>query len=671
MDTLVIAEKPSVGRDIARVLGARSKGEGFFHGGGYIVSWAVGHLVELAEPEDYHPSYKRWRDGPLPIVPQEMRLRPIEETQRQLGILKGLLSRKGVGEVVCATDSGREGELIFRYIYALLGCKLPFRRLWISSMTDEAIREGFANLRDSREYDALYSSAKCRSEADWLVGINATRAFTLRYGTLLSIGRVQTPTLALLAMRQKEIDAFVPKEYYEVRADFCVGQETGEDKAYHGTYFRIAEGKRNTHVDTLEAARAIVEAVKGSAGRIASLEKRTERKPPPLLYDLTELQRDANRIYGHTAAKVLEAAQALYEAKMITYPRTDSRHLSSDISPKIRGILDKLSAEYGFVAAIDAEGIGAVLLSGQRVVDDVKVSDHHAIIPTGASRASLGILEGQVYDLVLRRFAQVFYPAYVHDITTIVTDIGGHGFVSKGKVVVEPGWTSISPTSPRKKSNSARGEQSLPNLEMGEGVLCKSAKHQHKRTKPPDPYTEATLLSAMEHAGRFIEELDPEESPLKSGSGVLGDPEESPPKPKGGILGDPEDSPLKSKSGILGDPEELRRLAKQSGLGTPATRAATIERLIQVGYVRRAAKNLVITPKGALLIEVVPPELKTPETTGRWEKGLGSIARGGLTSERFMQSISRYVHYIVDFAQHNAPPAKFPQEPPKYKKRSQ
>lgn len=629
MNTLIIAEKPSVGRDIARVVGAKAKGNGFLCGGGFVVSWAIGHLVSLAEPEDYDPALKRWREASLPIVPQGMRLKPINKTQDQLNVLRGLLAREDVREIVCATDSGREGELIFRYIYLLLECKKPFKRLWISSMTDDAIREGLAKMRDGSEYDNLFKSARCRSEADWLVGINATRAFTLRYGTLLSVGRVQTPTLALLAAKQKEIDAFVSKQYYEVCADF----KTGQEEHYQGTYFEHPPralpspeevgqkpelgDARNTQIDSVERAGVVADAVKGRPAEITEAQTQTKRQSPPLLYDLTELQREANRRYGYTAAAVLETAQALYEKrKLITYPRTDSRHLSTDIAPKLEGILRKLEYYQEFVASIPANGIGQVLRPGGRVIDDGKVSDHHAIIPTGARASGLSAAEQDVYDLLVRRFIQVFLPEYIYEATTLVTrvtckDESYYHFLSHGKVVVQHGWVGLNPPAGQKPPKEAAP---LPKLETGQHTTCIAAKAQRKKTQPPKAFTEATLLSAMEHAGRFVED------------------------------------------------EELRHSLKEGGLGTPATRASIIERLIQVGYVRRAKKTLAITPKGAFLIDVVPAELKTPETTGRWEKGLGSIAQGKLTSERFMQSIERYVCYIVDFARNSSVDAEFQEE---------
>ena len=626
---LILAEKPSVARDIARVLGVRQKGDGFLFGESYIISWAIGHLVTLAEPEEYDPAHKRWRKESLPIIPEKIKLVPIAKTKSQLGVIKQLMARQDVGGIICATDSGREGELIFRYIYDLLGCRKPVKRLWISSMTDDAIRDGFRNLKDGKHYDNLAESAKCRSHADWLVGINASRAFTLKYDVLLSVGRVQTPTLALLVARQQEIDDFVPTNYHEVTASF----NTDAALTYQGTYFRAEKGEdgtavRQTRLETAEQAQEVVEAVSGRPAAVADQETEEKVQPPPLLYDLTELQREANRRFGYSAQKTLDITQSLYEKrKLITYPRTDSRYLSSDMKAKIPDTIRKLAGaeEYAvFAATIDTSKLNM----GKRIVDDTKISDHHAIIPTATAPKlqALGAEERAVYDLVARRFLQVFYPNYVYRVTTIITEVAAgdaaHSFVSKGKVVVQEGWTALNPAqeAAAKKTRSKSGAkdddegQSLPGMQRGEAVTCTQAKAAAKRTQPPKPYTEATLLSAMEHAGRFVED------------------------------------------------EELRESLKDSGLGTPATRAATIERLISVGYVQRSGKAMACTEKGRKLVAAVPPELKTPETTGRWEKGLTSIAKGTLGSERFMQSISRYVCYIVDYARSTGNDITFPED---------
>ena len=403
MKKLVIAEKPSVGRDIARVLKCDKRGNGFLYNDEYIVSWAVGHLVTLWEPEDYDPSLKKWRRESLPILPDELKLKAIDATKDQLEILKKIIDSDKVGELICATDSGREGELIFRYIYEITGCKKPFKRLWISSMTDQAITQGFASLKDGSEYDKLYDSARCRSEADWLVGMNASRAFTLRYNALLSIGRVQTPTLAMIVARQQEIDAFDARDYWELEADF------GD---YKGLWF---DESSNNDTKIFDKARAdeIAARVKGQTGAVALVEQEEKKMPPPLLYDLTELQRDCNRKYGMSAQETLNTAQDLYEKrKLLTYPRTDSRHLSDDMIPQLSVIANKLSQidEYREFAAY-VVGLPKLPIT-KRIVDNSKISDHHAIIPTNGRLYVNGLSEREfkVFDLVVRRFLSVFYP---------------------------------------------------------------------------------------------------------------------------------------------------------------------------------------------------------------------------------------------------------------------
>ncbi len=591
---LVIAEKPSVGRDIAKVLKCTKKAEGYLYNDEYIVSWAVGHLVALYDPEDYDPAFKKWRYETLPIIPEEIKLKPIKNTQAQLVILKKLMKDKEVDSFVCATDSGREGELIFRYIYNIIKSKKPFKRLWISSMTDEAITEGFNAMKDGEEYNNLYLSAKCRSEADWLVGINASRAFTIQYNALLSIGRVQTPTLAILVERQKEINAFKPDDYWEVIAAF--------EKGYKGKWFEETSGE--TKITTAEKAEEIVNKVKGQAGFIKSVEKEEKKQPPPLLYDLTELQRDCNKKFGFSASKTLSIAQDLYEKrKMITYPRTDSRYLSDDMVGKIGFVLKKLNIPpydrfVKYVLELDKLPIT------KRIVDNSKISDHHAIIPTG-SGLNLNGLSGdelKVFDLVAKRFICVFYPSYVYSVTKIVTDVLSELFMTKGTVVINYGYMELykdDKPEGRKKKDETDDEAVLPDVVEQEQTTVSDALSERKKTKPPKPYNEASLLSAMENAGRFIED------------------------------------------------EDLKEQLKDSGLGTPATRAAIIERIIKVGYVERKGKNLIPTEKGMKLIEIVPKELKSPETTGKWERGLSSVAKGTMDDKRFMASINRYVHYIV------------------------
>lgn len=610
----VIAEKPSVARDIAKVLKANQKGDGCLMGESYVVSWAVGHLVTLAEPEEYDEKYKKWNFSTLPILPEEMKLKAITQTRSQLKILHKWMNSKEIDSLICATDSGREGELIFRYIYEITKCKKPFQRLWISSMTEEAIKEGFATLKDGKEYDLLYTSAKCRSEADWLVGMNATRAYTLQYDALLSIGRVQTPTLALIVQRQKEIDAFVAEDYFEVQADF--GSYTGMwiDKEEH------------TRIEKEETAKEIAAKVSGQQATITKVEKEEKKLPPPLLYDLTELQRDCNKKFGFSAKKTLDIAQTLYEKrKMITYPRTDSRYLSDDMKGKVRNTIRRLTEAEPYAAY--AQPLTEQLAFTKRIIDNAKVTDHHAIIPTDAKLRveSLSEEEKKVFSLVAARFLAVFYPYYRYEITKVYAEAEQERFLSKGTVILEEGWQAVekalTPAVTKKKKKDEE-EQKLPPLNEGETRKIEKATVQKKKTKPLTPYTESSLLSAMENAGRFVED------------------------------------------------EALKEQMKDSGLGTPATRAAIIERLLTVGYLTRKGKTLIPTEKGRKLIEVVPVEMSSPQTTGKWEKGLSSIAKGNMTEERFMASIRRYVQFLIqDAASGRRADVVFPAEQMRGKKR--
>ena len=591
----VLAEKPSVARDIARVLGANTPGKGCLKGGGYVVTWAVGHLVTQVNPEEIDARWKTWRQDTLPMLPENIPLKVIAQSRDQFQCVKTILNAPQVDSVICATDAGREGELIFRRIYQMAGCRKPFRRLWISSMTEEAIQEGFANLRDGADYDGLYASALCRSDADWLVGMNGSRAFTLRYDSLLSVGRVQTPTLSILVKRALEIRNFVPENYWEVQADFG---------GYRGTWID-KDGK--TRIPDEKTAKEIVSAVTGREGEVLEVSTERKRVPPPLLYDLTTLQREANARYGFTAQKTLNLAQALYEKhKLLTYPRTDSRYLSHDMRPKVQGILKGMP-----------EPLRALVLSpdkavdpGKRVYDDAKLTDHHAIIPTGRRPGTLTADEQKLYEMVARQLIATFYPDMEYDAMSAVTGVGEHKFLSRGRAVIAQGWQAANPPL-RSKPKKGEEEQALPQLQKGQRVPVKSAKAVAKKTTPPSPYTENTLLAAMENAGKFVEN------------------------------------------------EELRRQMKERGLGTPATRAAIIERLIAVNYVRREKKALIPTDKGIRLIAVAPEQLSSPETTGRWEKGLSDIAAGKMDPNRFMQSIRRYCAFLCQYAA-TAPPQDFP-----------
>ncbi len=609
---LVVAEKPSVARDIGRVVGCKNKNEGYIESDKYIVSWALGHLITLCEPEDYDIAYKKWSMETLPVMPEEMKLKAVKKTAKQLAVLKKLMNSKEVDFIICATDSGREGELIFRYIYQYVKCRKPFKRLWISSMTDEAIKEGMANLRNSDEYDNLYQSAKCRSEADWLVGMNASRAYTIKHNALLSVGRVQTPTLNMIVKRQKEIDDFVSKDYYEVVADYG---------NFKGTWFN--EKYTDTRIDDFGKAEEIRLRTDKKTAEVVLLENEKKKEYPPLLYDLTELQRTANRMYGFSAKKTLDIAQSLYEKhKMITYPRTDSRYITTDMPPKAVSSLKKLStvSEYGnFISKLNLNGLNF----GKRIVDNSKVSDHHAIIPSDSkpNMSKLSNDEFKVYDLVARRFIAVFYPNHEYMVTTLEAHCKNGNFtdkfVSKGKTELSYGWREIEPFKEKDEKNN------IPNdLKKGDILNIVKSQTVKKKTQPPKPYTEATLLSAMENAGREVED------------------------------------------------ETIKEQLKESGIGTPATRAAIIERLLSVGYIRRAGKTLIPEEKGIKLCMTVPDELKSPQTTGKWEKGLSSIAKGKMQPERFMASIGRFVMFLIDDAKSNKSEVEFEKEARTKKKRS-
>lgn len=596
MKTLILAEKPSVARDIARVMGARQKGEGFLFGDQYIVTWAIGHLVALCDPEELDPKYKKWDAAALPILPEKMKTKVLPKTKAQFSVIKKLMADPEVDRIICATDSGREGELIFRYIYEQAGCKKPVDRLWISSMTDAAIKEGFQNLKSDTAYDALYRSARCRSEADWLVGMNASRAFTLRYNVLLSVGRVQTPTLNLLVQRDREIERFVPSDYWELRADFS---------GYSGLY---VDEKGASRLESEEKARAIEAAVKGGTGRVVESAREKKRVPPPQLFDLTTLQREANRVMNAPAAKTLQAAQSLYEKyKLITYPRTDSRYLPHDMIPKAAQALKKLPAPYDGLARPVNELERLPVRS--RVFDDKKISDHHAIVPTGKQAAldALPPAERRLYEIILRRFVAAFYPDYQYEAAKIMTQVNGHRFKSTGSIPIDLGWKALYQDSGRKKK--AEGDDGpLPDVKVGDERKVKSTRVEQKQTKPPAPHNDASLLLSMENAGKELED------------------------------------------------EALRESMKDSGLGTPATRAAIIERLIQVGYAKRSGKTILSTEKGRRLIAVAPPEITSPETTGKWEKALSDIAKSGddargmALSGRFMEGIRRYAAFLTQAA---------------------
>ncbi|HEY7960678.1 MAG TPA: DNA topoisomerase 3 [Solirubrobacteraceae bacterium] len=608
--TLVIAEKPSVGRDLARVLpGPFAKHEGWLEAPEHVISWAVGHLVQLAEPDEYDPRYKRWRMPDLPIVPEQFKLVVRDERSRkQMSVVAAQLRRDDVEEVINACDAGREGELIFAYLYEKAKASKPVKRLWLNSMTSAAMKEAFASLRPAAELQLLEQAARSRSEADWIVGMNATRAATIRLRTsfdgAVSLGRVQTPTLAILTRREEEIRAFVPEPYWLVDANFAAGPLDGADaeRNYEGRFHAGAKPRLASE----EQALAIVQACREQPGTITKLEKKEQREKAPMLYDLTSLQRDANTRYGFSARRTLAAAQRLYEEhKALTYPRTNSRYLTGDMVAEIKPTAQLVGArsEYkqaaAYVCDLDKLPLG-------RVVNDAKVTDHHAIIPTRSEHLveRMGDDDKRVYDMVVRRFLAVFHPEAVFENTRVETTVGVHVFRTRGKLLVVPGWRGAYGEVPAEsKSDSEEdegGDQQLPRLIEGETVQTLQIESARKETKPPRRYSDASLLGAMETAGKLV------------------------------------------------DDDELREAMKDSGIGTPATRASMIERLITVGYVERDGRALVATEKGLNVIRLLAEHpLTSPELTGSWEHRLGRIEQGEESRERFMQDIAGFARETV------------------------
>ena len=611
MKTVIVAEKPSVARDIARVVGANARADGYLEGDRYIVTWALGHLVSLMEPDEMDPRYKRWAMADLPILPGDIPLKVLPKTKAQFSTVKKLLNAKETADVVCATDAAREGELIFRYIYQMAGCKKPVRRLWISSMTDGAIRQGFENLKPAAAYDALYDSARLRSVADWLVGMNASRAFTLKYNALLPLGRVQTPTLALIVKRDREIEAFVPADFWEIRADF------GD---FEGLWHNPATDR--DRADTKELAETVKRETQGREGTVTASAREWKRVPPPQLYDLTSLQRAANRRYGFSADKTLKLAQALYERhKLITYPRTDSRHLPEDMKPKVASALRAMPEPYA--ALVNAPEMRWNMAS-KRFYDASKVSDHHAIVPTEKRMGALSPDEQKLYDMVARSLVAAHYPDCEYEAAKIEVAINGHRFRASGSVPKVAGWKAVLGGAEEKE----RALPALPDVKEGEKRTAGKVSIQKKKTKPPEPLNDATLLSLMEHAGRELED------------------------------------------------EELRERMKDSGLGTPATRAATIERLLEVGLAKRTGKAIVSTEKGRKLIGVAPEEITSAATTGRWEKALNQLTQNSDAqsrrerAERFLEGIRRFTVFLVDAAKTASGDVRFEREQRKPARRS-
>jgi DNA topoisomerase-3 len=617
----VLAEKPSVARDIARELGATSRGNGYLHGNRYVVTWAVGHLVALAQPHEINPEWRLWRRDRLPILPKHWPLVVSEKTKDQFEVVAQILNSPRVSHVVCATDAGREGELIFRYIYEAAQCQKPFSRLWISSLTPEAIRKGFEALRPGADYGPLADAARGRSRADWLVGMNLSRAYSLAYNEDLSVGRVQTPTLAMVVERELAIRRFVAEDYVEVVADFrpAGAHPTGggKESVYEGTWFRARtwEGADKESLQKLmrlpadgQEAKRIVGCARTGKASIESIKAETQRLAPPLLYDLTELQRHANRLFGFSAQQTLNIAQALYEShKLISYPRTDSRHLSKDVGQTLPRIVKSIEGPYREKLAA---GTGVRAL-GRRFVDDSKVTDHHAIIPTVTSpeKANLSADERKIYDLVCRRLLSAWQDDHIWSVTTVIAAITNGDIVDRyhasGTAVQQAGWKVLDIATEKQtkkgqgRSEEDRGQALPPTLAKGQAQEVVDARALEKKTRPPKRLTEGTLLTAMETAGKTLEE------------------------------------------------KELSDAMKETGLGTPSTRAAIIEVLLKRGYIVRQGKSLEATEKGIRLIDIVHPEVKSPAMTGQWEAYLERIHRGTAHLAPFLEGIEDYVREVV------------------------
>lgn len=599
MKSLVIAEKPSVARDIARVLGANQKNGGILEGKNYVVTWALGHLVTLADPEEYDRKYEKWEMATLPMLPKEMKLVVIRQTGRQFSIVKTQLFRKDIGEIIIATDAGREGELVARWILEKAGCHKPIKRLWISSVTDKAIKEGFANLKDGHDYDNLYRAAVARAEADWLVGMNGTRALTCKYNAQLSCGRVQTPTLAMIAKREEEIRKFVPKEYYGISLETQDVKWTWRD-----------EKTKSFRTFSRERAEQIKGRLENAALEITSVEKKAKKTMAPGLYDLTTLQREANLKYGFSAKETLNIMQRLYENhKVLTYPRTDSRYIGKDIVPTIKERLKACGiGPYRKLA-------GALMNKPVQVngsfVDDKRVSDHHAIIPTEqfVQLDHMTNEERKIYDMVVRRFLAVLYPASQYEQVTMEAKAAGETFAASGKVIKSMGWKEVyedgadDDLEDEADDEKKLKDQRLPEMKTGTRLKILKTSLNTGKTKPPARFTEATLLAAMENPVKFMETRDK---------------------------------------------EAVKTLGETGGLGTVATRADIIEKLFHSFMMEKKGNEIHITSKAKQLLELVPEDLKKPELTADWEMKLSQIAKGRIRQGDFLHQIRDYTCEIID-----------------------
>lgn len=585
---IVLAEKPSVGREIARVLKCKNNKGSYIEGNGYIVTWALGHLVGLMDPEGYGDKYKKWSMETLPMLPKPMKLTVLKKTSKQYNEVKKQLLRNDVEEIIIATDAGREGELVARWIIDKSGVRKKIKRLWISSQTDKAILDGFKNLKDGRAYDNLYKAAVCRAEADWLVGLNVTRALTCKYNAQLSAGRVQSPTLAMIVNREEEIKNFKPEDYYNLKAL--------TDK------FTLSwvSPKGNSNIFKEEVAKSILDKTKNSTGEVIDVTKSRKKKYSPALYDLTELQRDANKIWGYSAKQTLNIMQRLYENyKLLTYPRTDSRYISSDILPTIPDRLRGISVgEYrAYADKLLKQGVKG----NKSFVDNSKVSDHHAIIPT-EEKLNLGVLsseEKNIYNLVVKRFLSVMLPPYEYEQTTIKVNINGEIFLAKGNITLEKGWKALYQ---REDLDDEDGTQELPTLKVNDKLNIRKIELIKKQTTPPARFNEGTLLSAMENPHKYIN---------------------------------------------VGK-DAAKTLGETGGLGTVATRADIIEKLFNSFVIEKRGKDIYPTSKGIQLIELVPEELKSPLLTAKWEKDLEDISKGKANDKAFIENMKGYATSLVE-----------------------
>ncbi|CUP08801.1 DNA topoisomerase III [Clostridium baratii] len=589
MKSLVLAEKPSVGRDLGRVLKCNKKGNGFLEGDKYIVTWALGHLVTLDAPEGYNPEWKKWTMETLPMLPKHMKLSVIKGSGKQFKIVKEQMYRKDVNEIIIATDAGREGELVARWIIDKAHVKKPIKRLWISSQTDKAIRDGFNNLKDGRAYDNLYHAAECRAEADWIVGLNVTRALTCKHNAQLSAGRVQSPTLAMIVQREEDIKNFKPKEYYtvDIKTDKC--------------NFTWVNKDNNSRIFNREFSEKLVSKLKGKDGEIINVTESNKKKYSPALYDLTELQRDCNKMFGYSAKQTLNIMQRLYENhKLLTYPRTDSRYLTKDIVGTIK---DRLKAiAIGEYRSLATELLNKDIKGNKSFVDDSKVSDHHAIIPTEerGNLANLSLEERKVYDLVVKRFLSVMLPPFEYVQTTLEGKVNGERFIVKGKVVKAKGWKKVFDREEDEESDIK--EQELPKLNKGDKFTVKEVIEKKGETKPPARFNEGTLLSAMENPHKYINV----------------------------------------------DKESAKTLGETGGLGTVATRADIIDKLFNSFVIEKKGKDIIPTSKGKQLIDLVPKELKSPLLTAKWEGELDKISKGKEDPRKFTKEMRNYATALVE-----------------------